>query len=206
MLGAIILAGGVGNRIGGNKPFMKLGNRSLISYVLEVTSKVSDEVVVVVCRNKVKRFEDLLPKDVKVAMDIISDVGPLIGVYSGLKHLRSDYAVALPCDAPFIDMGVLRHLIGRAEGADAVVPLWPNGYIEPLHSVYRVSAALKASEAAMGEEAFRISSMIDRLERTIYVPVEELKKFDPDLLTFFNINSIEDFKDAEAILKKKLKN
>lgn len=84
-----------------------------------------------------------------------------------------------------------------------MVPLWPNGYIEPLHSVYNVSAALRASEAATEGGNLRISNMIERLERTIYVPVEELRRFDPDLLTFFNINSKEDLKRAEAILKSK---
>ena len=203
MLGVIILAGGKGNRIGGNKPFMKLEGRSLISYVLEVSSKVSDEAIVVVGRDRIKRFEAKLLKDVKIVIDIKSGGGPLVGVYSGLKHLRSKYALVLPCDSPFISEGVLKYLIGRAEGVDAVIPSWPSGYMEPLHSIYNVSAALKASEAAMEEGAFRIYNMIERLEKVIYIPVEELRRFDLDLLTFFNINSIEDLKNAETILKLK---
>lgn len=201
MLGTIILAGGKGNRIGGNKPFMKLGGKSLIFYALETASKVSDETVVVVGGDAAKLFEARLPKDVKIAVDITSDGGPLIGVYSGLKHLLSKYAVVLPCDSPFIHEDALKYLVSKAEGADAAIPLWPNGYIEPLHSVYHVSAALKASEEAMEEGKFRIYNMIKRLERAIYVPVEELKKYDPALLTFFNINSTEDLKKAEEILK-----
>ena len=203
MLGVIILAGGKGNRIGGNKPFMKLGDRSLIFHVLEVSSKVSDETIVVVGRDRIKRFEGLLPKEVKIVMDIKSGGGPLIGVYSGLKHLRSEYALVLPCDSPFISEGVLKYLIAKAEGADAVIPSWPSGYMEPLHSIYKVSAAIKASESAMEEGAFRIYNMIERLEKAIYIPVEELKRFDLDLLTFFNINSTEDLKNAETILKLK---
>lgn len=204
MPGALILAGGRGDRMGGSKSLMVLAGRSLISYVLEAVSEVSDEIVVVVSRGEdVKGLEALLPRDFKVAIDIKRGGGPLIGVYSGLSRLRSEYAMVLPCDSPFISTGVLRYLISRAGGVDAVVPLWPNGYIEPLHSVYNVSAALKASAAAMEGENFRISNMIERLERTIYVPVEELRSFDPDLLTFFNINSKEDLKRAEAILKSK---
>ena len=206
MPGTIILAGGKGNRIGGRKPFMELEGRSLVHYVLKVTRGVSDETVVVTSRDMVKRFEALLPEDVKVVSDIVPGRGPLVGVYSGLNHIRSEYAMVLPCDAPFINEHVLKHLIGEAEGVDAVVPLWPNGYIEPLHSVYRVSAAFKASKAAVREMSFKISNMIERLERTLYVPVERLKRFDLDLLTFFNVNSTEDLKDAEAILKRRRKN
>jgi molybdopterin-guanine dinucleotide biosynthesis protein A len=201
MLGSIILAGGKGNRIGGYKPLMKLGDRRLISYVLKVALKISDEAVVVFGRDDVKRIEALLPKDVKIAVDIISSGGPLIGVYSGLRHLNSDYVAVLPCDSPFVHEEVLKHLISKAEGADAAIPLWPNGYMEPLHSVYKVSAALEACEAAMEEEKFRIYNMIEKLEKPIYVPMEELRELDPELLTFFNINSREDLKRAEDMLK-----
>lgn len=203
MLGTIILAGGKGNRIGGYKPIMRLGDRRLISYVLEVALKVTDEAVVVFGRDGAKRIEALLPKDVKIAIDIMSSGGPLIGVYSGLKHLNSDYAAVLPCDSPFVHEEVMKHLISKADGTDAAIPLWPNGYIEPLHSVYKVSAALEACEAAMEEEKFRIYNMIEKLEKPIYVPMEELKEFDPKLLTFFNINSREELKRAEGILKSK---
>ncbi len=207
MVGTVILAGGKGNRIGGYKPIMRLGDRILISYVLEAVSKISDEAVVVVSRDDVKRIESLLPKDVKIAIDIVSGGGPLIGVCSGLSHLNADYAAVLPCDSPFIHEEVLRRLIIRADGMDASIPFWPNGYMEPLHSVYKVRAALKACEAAMEEEKFRIYNMIEKLEKPIYVPMEELRMFDPKLLTFFNINSREDLKRAEEILKSRsLKN
>jgi len=203
MTGAIILAGGEGNRIGGKKPLMKLGGEPLISYVLKVALRVSDEVVVVAGRDDLETFETLLPEDVEVATDILPGGGPLIGVNSGLRRLRTERATVLPCDCPFIDEGVLRYLESRAEGADAAVPLWPNGYMEPLHAVYRVSSALEASEAAMREGRFRVHSMIERLKTTIYVPVGELRRFDPDLLTFFNINNMGDLKRAEALLKSK---
>lgn len=117
MLGVLILAGGEGDRIGGNKSFMMLAGRSLISYVLEAVSQVSDETVVVISRGEdVKGLEALLSRDIKFAIDLKRGGGPLIGVYSGLSRLRSEYAMVLPCDSPFINAGVLRYLIGRAEG------------------------------------------------------------------------------------------
>lgn len=202
MADAIILAGGRGGRIGGPKPLMELGGRALISYVLDAASEVSDEIVVVVGEEE-GHLENLLPRKARIARDLTRGGGPLIGVYSGLTHLRSEYAVVLPCDSPFINTEVLKYLIGRAEGADAAVPLWPNGYIEPLHSVYNVPAALEAGKAAIEAEKLRVHSMIERLKETVYVPVEELRRFDPGLLTFFNINSGEDLKRAEAILRRR---
>jgi molybdopterin-guanine dinucleotide biosynthesis protein A len=203
MSGAIILAGGKGDRIGGDKPFIRLGDRPLISYTLEVVTKISRELIIVVSRDvrEPTRFNSLIPKNAKIIEDVHPEGGPLIGVYSGLKHMNSKYVAILPCDAPFVNEGVLRYLLKRSEDAHAVIPIWPNGYIEPLHAVYKVTAARKASRKAIEEGKKRVNDMVQRLEKTIYVPVEELKIFDQELLTFHNINSMEDLENAEKILK-----
>lgn len=201
MIGAVILAGGAGNRIGGDKPLIDFKGKKLIHYVIEAASSVSDEIIVVVDEDEEKKFKTIVPEDVEVIVDQISGGGPLIGLYSGLRQIRSEYAVALPCDSPFLNLEVLRFLLCKARGVDAVIPQWPNGYIEPLHSIYKVSAALKCSEEALGEGKSRIHDMIDRLEKTIFVSIESIRKFDPELLTFFNINSLEDLEKAETIIK-----
>ena len=200
MTGALILAGGRGERLGERKPLLTLGGRSLISYVLEAAMEFSDEVYVVADEEDLSLLRGRLPVQVKVVGDITPRRGPLLGIYSGLRALGSEYSVVLPCDSPFIRIEVMRYLIGKAEGFDAAVPLWPNGYIEPLHSVYRVRAALRAAEEALGEGELRVRGMVERLGRVEYVPVEELKRFDPRLLTFFNVNSPADLRAAESLL------
>jgi len=117
--------------------------------------------------------------------------------------MNSEYSVILPCDAPFVNEEVLRYLLKRSEDTHAVIPVWPNGYIEPLNAVYNVSAGRRASRKAIDEGKKRVNDMVQMLEKTIYVPVEELKTFDQELLTFHNINSTEDLENAEKILKKK---
>ena len=201
MIGAVILAGGAGNRIGGDKPLIDFRGKKLINYVIDAASSVSDEIIVVVDEDEEQKFKAIVPEDVDVTVDLMSGGGPLIGLYSGLRQIRYEYAVALPCDSPFLNLEVLRCLLCEARGVDAVIPQWPNGYIEPLHSIYRVSAALRCSEEALDEGKLRIHDMIDRLEKPRFVSVESLREFDPELLTFFNINSPEDLMKAEAIIK-----
>ncbi|RLI34082.1 hypothetical protein DRO56_00060 [Candidatus Bathyarchaeota archaeon] len=201
MIGTLILAGGRGDRIGKKKPLLNLGNRSLISYVIEVALEFSDEIYVVINRgDDIEGFRDRLPSRVEVVRDITRGKGPLVGIYSGLRHLRSGYSAVLPCDSPFVKVDVMRLLMEKAEGFDAAIPLWPNGYIEPLHSVYRVEAALRAAEEAIGEGELRVQNMVERLGRVAYIPVEEFKRFDPGLLTFFNINTPADLRNAEKLL------
>jgi molybdopterin-guanine dinucleotide biosynthesis protein A len=201
VLGAIVLAGGKGNRIGGDKPLIRLGGKELILHVCEVVEKVSDKLVVVVNRSEdIELYEPILPKGVEVTKDIGGGGGPLVGACSGLRRMRSEYALILPCDTPFVSIPVLMYLAERSKGYDAAVPRWSNGYTEPLHSVYRVEASIRACRETMAESNFRISGMISRL-RTRFVPVEEVRKLDPELLTFFNVNSQEDLKKAEEILE-----
>ena len=92
VLGAIILAGGKGDRIGGNKPLIKLGGKELILHVYEAVRGVSDEFVVVLNRSDdIELYEDILPEGVQVTTDIGG--GPLIGACSGLRKMRSEYAL-----------------------------------------------------------------------------------------------------------------
>lgn len=81
------------------------------------------------------------------------------------------------------------------------VPIWSNGNIEPIHSTYNVAEARLAAEKTLLMGQLKVSNMIDRLRDVIYVDVEELRKMDRDLVTFFNINTKEDLKRAEQILK-----
>ena len=200
MVGTLILAGGKGNRIGGKKALLRLRGRILISYVIEAASEFSDEIFVVV--EKEEDIEGLgkLPNNVSVVSDIAPGRGPLVGIYSGLRYLCSEFSAVLPCDSPFIKVEVVRHLIEKAQGFDAAVPIWPNGYVEPLHSVYRVKAALRAAEEALEEGKFRVQNMVERLSKVVYISMEDLKRFDPGLISFFNINSDVDLRVAENLI------
>jgi molybdopterin-guanine dinucleotide biosynthesis protein A len=196
MVGVIILAGGKGNRIGGHKPFIKLNDRFLISHVLEKIRKISDETVIVTSNDFTAYFKELVPRNIVVLSDLVAGRGPLIGLYTGLKFVKSDQVLVLPCDSPFLNECVIQYLVRKSVNMNAVIPIWPNGYIEPLHSVYRVSATLEACETVMQQNSFKISRMIKELDRVSFIPVDELRPFDPNLLSFININTEQDFQKA----------
>ena len=203
MLGVLILAGGKGNRIRGNKPLITLGGKMLISYVIDVAFRLSEEVIVALSQDKnIEQFQRILPEEVKITMDTDIGEGPLSGVYSGLKEACSEYAFVLPCDSPFINTELMTYLLEKCEDFDAAIPRWPNGYMEPLHSVYRVESALRACQKAMITNSFRLYTMIQKLDKVTYLPIEKLKRFDPELFTFFNINNDKDLKQAEKILNR----
>jgi molybdopterin-guanine dinucleotide biosynthesis protein A len=203
-LGVLILAGGNGRRIGKRKAFLKIGNDLLINHVHRVIAQLSEEIIIVI--NDANDFNHIIkfPLKIKVIEDIKKGIGPMMGIYSGMKNMSSDYALVLPCDSPFLSLELLNYLVSNAENFDAAIPIWSNDFIEPLHSVYRVTSSIEAIESAIDAGEKRVFNMIKRLKKIKYVPVETLQKFDENLLTFYNINYKEDLETARLMMNKKL--
>jgi len=203
MWGTLILAGGKSGRMKENKALIKLGDKPLLLHVTERTRGLTQETVVVIGKNDdLADYESFLSPSVTVLRDIVKGMGPLAGILTGMQNMRSEYAVVLPCDSPFIKREVLTHLFKMAQGTDAAIPRWPNGNIEPLHAVYRVSAAIPAAKAALERWELLILDMIKRLGKVVYVDTEEIRKIDEELVTFFNINTQEDLTVAEKLSSK----
>ncbi|PKL57692.1 MAG: molybdenum cofactor guanylyltransferase, partial [Methanomicrobiales archaeon HGW-Methanomicrobiales-5] len=70
----------------------------------------------------------------------------------------------------------------------AVIPSWNPEMLEPLHAVYRRTALIGYLE---NHASLSLRSMVRDLD-TLYVPIEEIRAIDRELLTFTNINKIED--------------
>jgi molybdopterin-guanine dinucleotide biosynthesis protein A len=93
-------------------------------------------------------------------------------------------------------MGFLVRSLGEHQ---AVVPMWPNGYLESLHSVLERDSALKAAGEAIDSGDLSVRGLFDRLSDVEFMDVELLREYDPELLTFFNVNTWEDLKKARRI-------
>lgn len=203
MQGALILAGGKSRRIKGNKALIKLGDKPLLLHVVEKVLEGTHETVVVIGKNdELDKYASFLPSKVTILKDTMEGKGPLVGIVTGMQKMRSEYTVILPCDSPFIKREVIGHLFKRAQGADAAIPRWPNGNIEPLHAIYKISTSIPAAETALRKDELLIVDMIKRLDKVVYVNTDELKNFDQELITFFNINNQEDLKTAKELKSK----
>jgi molybdopterin-guanine dinucleotide biosynthesis protein A len=128
----------------------------------------------------------------KFVYDEIRDIGPLAGVQASLKAARGEYVAIVACDMPFLSGRAIGLLFEKAEGHDAAVPVQKNGFLEPLHAVYRREPMLRAVERSIGRNESRISAPLSHLEDVAFVPVEELEKADPGLRTLLNVNRAED--------------
>jgi molybdenum cofactor guanylyltransferase len=188
MRSAIILVGGEARRANGQeKYFFRYQGKTFIERLTDSLKKVTDEIIIV-ARNQeqCRRFDAL--QDVRCIGDIRQGIGPIGGLHAGALEARGNLLFVSACDMPCIETAVISYLFDAIGDADAAIPSWNADMLEPLHAVYRRHVLLKYLES---HESLSLRPMIRSL-KTRYVPVEDLRRFDPKLRTFTNINKLED--------------
>jgi molybdopterin-guanine dinucleotide biosynthesis protein A len=198
---AIVLAGGESSRFGSNKALAVLAGKPLISHVTRRLSNVVDEMLIIIGHGESRaEYEAVLPSSVRVMNDEQEGKTPLIGIVTGLGAASSGYTFVSACDIPFVNEELVELLFQRASGADAAIPKWRKGDVEPLEAVYRTASTLKAARATLVPSGLPLTEMIGKLAQVVYVSVEdEISRVDPDLKTFFNVNTKEDMTWAEKL-------
>ncbi|OGP56780.1 MAG: hypothetical protein A2V67_15035 [Deltaproteobacteria bacterium RBG_13_61_14] len=187
----LILAGGQSRRMGRRKAELILQGETLLARTLRQVRPLCDRLLVSVAAGT-----SLVLPGVEVVPDAYPGRGAIIGLASGLRA-AGESVLALAVDMPFLNLELLRHLIALAPGWDAVVPR-PGKFFEPLHAVY-APACLPVFEDQIRAGVMQILPAYPRL-RVRYLESEELKRFDPAGLAFFNINTPADLRRAESLL------
>jgi molybdenum cofactor guanylyltransferase len=208
MRSAVILAGGNGRRLGAEKSLLEFESRPLICWTVENLSLAVDEIVVVArdeahaerLQETISNFAQLPEPRVIFTWDRVEGFGPVAGLSAGMKKACGNFAFATGCDLPFLNPQVIDRLFELAdeEGYDAAVPVQPNGFFEPLHCVYHRSKMLAACERAMEKAERRIHAPLQEL-CVRHIHVDLLRPLDPDLLSFFNLNTREDLEKAREL-------
>ncbi len=199
---AVVLAGGSSSRFGDDKGVVKLAGKPLIGHVVDAVRSIVDETIVVTSSaERVTEYKQLVPDCVKFIVDIRESKGPLIGSLTGFNVASGKYALVVPFDTPFVSRELVSLLFELCIGRSAVIPRWPNGQIEPLHAVYQVKAAMPAAEGAMAEGRLDMRGMIERMRGVRFISTLVISEIDPELKSFFNINTRLDLKKAAAMMK-----
>jgi len=199
----IVLAGGLSKRLGQDKCLKELVGKPLIAHVLDRVASVADEKIVVAGSNDQQgRLSSVLGQRAIVVTDKYADHSPLIGALTAFEFVSAEHALLLPCDAAFVSTEIASLLLDLCAGRSAAIPRWPDGKIEPLQAAYNVKSASKAARAALDEGKRDMLGMIAHLLGIRYVSTLVLQQYDERLTTFFNINTLDDLKRAESVLKR----
>lgn len=199
----IILAGGLSRRFGCNKCLKLLSGKPLIFHILDRVYGLCSEMFVVISHLEMKPiFENVVHERAKVLIDDYYGIGPLAGIRRGVEEAYEKFVLVLAGDLPFVSKDALSFMLRETKegGFHAVIPRWPNGFIEPLHAIYHRDALKEAVERSFEKGKLKVSDAISGIRKVRFLEVEELRRFDPELLTFFNINTLEDYMRATEIL------
>ena len=200
----IILAGGISRRLGQDKGLVPLAGKPMIRHILDKTKHLVDEgLIVVSSKGQAERYEQTLSSAANVLVDDIDVRSPLVGAATGFAHACGEYSLLLSCDTPLVSKEILQLLLELCINKNAAIPRWPNCYTEPLQAAYSTKPALAAAEKALRSGDRNVQAMIDRLQGVRYVSTLVLQQLDPNLTTFFNVNTPMDLKKAETTLAKR---
>ena len=207
----VILAGGQSRRMGQNKALIQLGDNSLIEHVIRRMHLVADELLLIT--NTPTEYAHL---GVPMHGDIIPDTGALGGIYTGLTHASHDTVLCVGCDNPFLVPNVLTYLVSVLGEYDAVMPYTYNsnnkdiGGKNPSHRDDRITLqtlcaayakrCLPIIELMLQESELRVHALAERAHIQRISP-EVWQRFDSEGMSFFNINTPEDFERADSYMR-----
>lgn len=187
-------------RLGQDKASETIGDRSLLERVVSRLASFDSDILIVSASERTFPQLNGYPR-LRTVADIYLNKGPLGGVYAGLKASDSFYNFVVACDMPFLNQALLRYMMQISAGFDLVVPRLGE-LVEPLHAVY--SRACLAPIESLLRQGDLILRRLFALVEVRYVEAEEIDRFDPQHLSFFNVNNEADMERAKKLARSEL--
>lgn len=190
--GGIVLCGGRSSRMGRAKATLPFGPELMLQRVIRLLGEVVPTMVVVAAPDQEL---PALPPHVLIARDEREGRGPLEGLAAGLSALPSSVEAAFvtSCDVPLLEPAVVRHMLESLGEFEAAVPV-EEEFHHPLAAAYRVSVLPHIREL-LAADRLRPFFLFERV-KTYRVPVDDLRRFDPELRSLMNLNTPEDYERA----------
>lgn len=196
MLTIVIQAGGQSSRMGEDKALKPFLGKPLITRVIERLTPIADEIIVTTNRPTDYEFLGHLTGS-RLVPDLKPGRGPLGGLYTAIASASHPCVAVVACDMPFAS----RVLIERAtsllveEEADVVIAKTDEGY-EPFHAVYRRETCIRAIESAIEADKWKVIAWFPQV-KVRELNADEVRQLDPSGLCFWNLNTPEEFAEAE---------
>ena len=127
----IILAGGKSSRMGSDKGFLVLNNKTFVQYSIDALSPLVSKILIVSNNPEYDAF------GIERIEDVIENAGPVAGIYSGLEDSSTEYNLILSCDIPLITSEILQELIDSVDDTHDIIQLVSDGKSMPLIALYK---------------------------------------------------------------------
>ena len=182
----IILAGGLNRRMGGqNKARLSIQGQTILNRLILLFREFFDPLIIVTNQPR-----DYLDEGLILVTDLIDIRSSLTGIYTGLFYSPRSHAFIAGCDMPFLSRELLELILRNLEVRwDVVVPVTREGY-QPLSAIYS-RRCLEPIAAQLAEGKLKVTQFFPGV-RIKKIPESSLREVDPELKSFFNINTPED--------------
>ena len=194
-ISCIVLAGGKGLRLGRDKALETINNTSLLQRAISQLSFFNSDIVIVTAAKQ--SFPRLTGHSrLRIVTDTYPGKGPMVGICTGLTASSTIYNLVVACDMPFLNRDLLQYMTEVVDNFDIVVPRLDN-MVEPLHAIYSKNC-LAPAESLIKQGIMSVHQLF-HLTKVRYVEAEEIDRFDPKHLSFFNINTQADLTKARKL-------
>ncbi|QTA87163.1 molybdenum cofactor guanylyltransferase [Desulfonema magnum] len=191
----VILAGGLNTRFSGiNKAFVRVGGMRIFDRIYSVFNDLFEETILVT--NDPLQYLDW---DITITTDIFPIRSSLTGIHAGLLCATNPYVFFIACDTPFLKKEMVETLIDEIEPRfDVVIPETSAGY-QALCAVYSKNC-INPVEQHLVQKKLKIQGFFKKV-RVKKVPENILREHDPELISFFNVNTPDELAKAEKIIE-----
>jgi len=182
-----ILTGGASRRMGRDKASLELGGSRFLERIARQLREVAKSVRTVGAKEAAG--------DLPNVADVYKSWGALGGLHAALNACRAEWAAVVACDLPFITGELFVRLALLRENFDVVIPVQPDGRVQPLCALYRKAACLRVARTLIETGERRPRALIEHT-RTRRVAPQELADLPGAHLFFTNVNTPEDYEEA----------
>jgi molybdopterin-guanine dinucleotide biosynthesis protein A len=192
----IILSGGKSSRMGRNKSFLKVGDKTIIERVRDLLQGIFHDVILITNDPDEYKFLDL-----PMFEDVYKHKGPLAGIHSGLMHSSTESNFIISCDIPFMTQEMIKYLVDY-NTAKIITIAKADGFIQQLAGKYSKECLDDVEEILKEQLEFErkdeiqkkrrcnVLKLIDRVGAEI-INAEMLPFYNEDL--YLNMNKSEDY-------------
>jgi molybdopterin-guanine dinucleotide biosynthesis protein A len=180
---AFILAGGASSRMGTDKSQLLLEDQTFVERIAATLLTVTKSIRLVGGRENSK---------LRTVPDVYPQWGALGGLHAALVACRSDWAIVVACDLPFVTSELFRSLADLRGDHEAIVPMQPDGRPQPLAALYRADPCARRATELIEKGRRRPLDLLESVN-TLWVEFAEIANLDQAERFFVNINTPDDY-------------
>ena len=198
ILGAI-LAGGQSKRMGKDKLFLQLNNKTLIEHTIDKVKKHLKKVIIIT--NQENEF--FSKNNLTVVKDCIEgQLGPLVGILTAMKWAKENltqcaWVASFPCDTPFFPENIVENFIQESEKKESLILCAStHGRKHNVFGLWSLNLYDKLQDDLVNKKVRKVQDWTEKNK------IKNLKFKFKDYDPFFNINTIEDLEFAKKLSTK----